>query len=251
VAVIQKNDFAFEEQANASIALARYAAMAGRVLSGRCRSTAAKAKSPNAVAFDLRQPRRLLGREILFVPTGNNRRQCASLALRAPTSLWLVPPDAAPSIRRVLVPFTGSAVSLEALRLALELVRGSHLGAVIPLHVRYPVFGSFANGTAAAPPSALMKSLARDNPHVRLVFAEAASVPRAIAAAADRHSVDLIVLTSRRRSRAASLLLDSITAQTILTTSLPILVIRSPNAPVGLLGTFRDRIAAPARTQFS
>ena len=74
------------------------------------------------------------------------------------------------------------------------------------------------------------------------VFRESANVPHEILRTAQERGADLIVMPTRGRSRAASVLLGSVTEDTILETPLPILIVKHYGAQIGFLRALLDRL---------
>lgn len=176
-----------------------------------------------------------------------NRSLARRLTLRSPCSVWIVPPDAPPSIRRILVPVDFSPRAADALRLAIDLARRSGDAQCLALHVRYPD----SLGTSPADDGRvwtrtwhefrefLAKIDFRGVP-VEPFLVEGVKEAHVINRMADRWGVDLIVMATRGRSWVSSLLLGSVTEQMVARTRVPLLVVKAPGTCLGLFGTLAE-----------
>ncbi|MBW3539496.1 MAG: universal stress protein [Planctomycetes bacterium] len=70
---------------------------------------------------------------------------------------------------------------------------------------------------------------------VEPLFEESTHVPQAILRVAGRHEIDLIVMNTRGRSRAAAVLLGSVTSETLAATSVPLLALKHFGSRMTLL----------------
>lgn len=186
------------------------------------------------------------------------RAKCARLALEAPCSVWLVPPNWAPVLRRVLVPIDFSERSARCLQAAIDLVRPFPRAKCLALHV-YRHDTRFVDGDLEGVRRralfedyfAFMAGIETDDVLVEPVFAQSHSVEREIDRAAHRYGVDLVVMSTRGRTRAASLIHPSGVERAIRQCHAPLLVLKSSDPPLGLGGALRERLSEPDGLQFS
>ena len=177
---------------------------------------------------------------------GSGRRSLARrLAMKAPCSLILVPEGAPPRIERVLAAVDFSAPSALALNVATAMARYRGINQCRALHVFFP-------DTLSEPDSKdhsrrqrefaeFAAPLDLNGVDVRPVFEESASVPAAIQRIAAADQADLIVMGTRGRSQAATVLLGSESEQTLIESPIPVLVVKQRGERVGLLEILLDR----------
>lgn len=166
-------------------------------------------------------------------PAGVDRRMLVRrLAMGAPCSVWMVPADARAEIARILVPVDFSARSADALEVGTSLAAatGASCAAV---HVRF-------DPTLAAPEAAIDAVLGREHQafntfaartdlhgvDVEHLLDEGRDVSRVILRVAAAHQADLLVMGTRGRTRAASLLIGSETEHTLQESGPPVLAVK-------------------------
>jgi nucleotide-binding universal stress UspA family protein len=176
------------------------------------------------------------------------RWQCGRLAMEAPCSVWLVPPESAPVLRRVLVPIDFSERSAHCLRAALELARPFPRSKCLALHVyrhdtRFAdlAFDQLCRHTLADRFARFVAGIDTHGVALEPIFAESHRVDQEIARAAQRQGADLIVMTSRGRTRAARIALPSVTEGTLCQSRAACLVLKSADSPIGLWQALRER----------
>src|SRR5262245_60988746 len=167
-----------------------------------------------------------------------NRRSLARrLAMKAPCSIWTVPENTPPSIRKILVPIDFSEHSADSMRVGTSLARlVGNIGGraeVIALHVyfnpavvTYEEYDQVIRGEEKELYRTFMSGINCADVRVTPVFRESANVAHAINRVADEMAADLIVMPTRGRSRAAAVLLGSVTEDTIIETHKPLLVVK-------------------------
>lgn len=177
------------------------------------------------------------------------RRLARELACRAPCSVWFVPDGAKPRARRLLVPTDLSVQAADSLRVAVTLARLSGAAECVALHV-YPV-GSFLTGSwgqqltrqeAQEAFDAFMRPIDTLGVKVTPHFREAPDVATAINEAADQEEADLIVMSSRGRSWAASLLQPAVAERTLEGCRVPVLVVKHFGAVRGFFSLLAERL---------
>ncbi len=183
---------------------------------------------------------------------------CARIALEAPCPVWLVPPGWAPVLRRLLVPCDFSEHSAAALRAAVDIARRSWHAKCLVLHVYWTGSRFSDEPIRAIQRRQLLQSydrfLAGIETHgvtAEPLFVEGPRVDREIIQAAGRHGVDLIVMTTRGRTRPARMLLPSITDLSIRGSQASYLVLRGADRPVGLLPALCQRLDQRDEPHFS
>jgi nucleotide-binding universal stress UspA family protein len=187
----------------------------------------------------------------------SGRRSLARrLAMVAPCSVWLAPEGAEDRMTRILVPVDFSRHSADALSLATKLAAARGLAECLALHVffdpstlRYPEHVDEVYGQER---SAMEKLLAEADCHgvsVKPLFEESAHPSQAILHTAKEHGADLIVMNTRGRTRAAAVLLGSVTSQTMTAATVPVLAVKHFGARETLLEVLMNsrfwRDAAP------
>jgi nucleotide-binding universal stress UspA family protein len=169
--------------------------------------------------------------------------------MAAPCPVWLVPPDWPPLVRRILVPVGLFERDLASLRTAVRLARRFPRARVLALHVHLEG-ARVADETAhqriqRRQQDALEAFLARvdaDGVSIESHLAVGMHVPDVIAAAAHRLSIDLVVLSTRGRSRLASLLMPSIAERTARQSPASILVLKKSDSLLGFFGALSEKM---------
>ncbi|MBY0523037.1 MAG: universal stress protein [Gemmataceae bacterium] len=184
--------------------------------------------------------------DLMLVGHGQGRTGRKSLArrlaMKAPCSIWLVPDGSPAVMRRVLVPVDFSEPSADALSIAAELLRLQGAGELLTLHVYFnDTITSFAEYTEVlrGREELLLRKFddrlgGLDVP-IRPLVEQGANVAQVVTRTAENHGVDLLVLSTRGRSRSASVLLGSVTEDVIVDTRHPLLVVKHFGAKLGLL----------------
>jgi nucleotide-binding universal stress UspA family protein len=195
---------------------------------------------------------------LLIGHSPSSRRMGMRLAIEAPCPVWLVPPDWAPVLRHCLIPVDFSPQSAACLRAAIDLARRSRGARCLLLHVHANSTIRDDQGLSAKMLGDLRRASAAflsaiDCRGVRLdvLIEEGPSVSQVVHRIAEKHAVDLVVMTARRRSRCASFICPSETAQAIRRCPASFLVLKSSPHPVGIFSALRERLAAPDTSQFN
>jgi nucleotide-binding universal stress UspA family protein len=170
------------------------------------------------------------------------------LAMVAPCSIWLAPEGTPAQLSSILVPTDFSEHSADALSTATEVAARRGLGECTALHVyfdpssvRYDEHIEEVLGDEAAKFDAFMKLVDRHGVHVEPLFVESTRPAEEILRTAGRLGADLIVMNTRGRSRAAAILLGSVTSEVMRQTTVPILVVKHYGAKLGLLQALFDQ----------
>jgi len=173
----------------------------------------------------------------------SGRRSTARrLAMVAPCSVWLVPEGSAAQISNVLVPTDFSSHSADALAVAAQVARAVGLAQLHAVHVffdpsmvRYEEHVDEVLGQEDAAFEKFLSGVDTQGVQVAPVFEESTHPADAILRVAERLSTDLIVMNTRGRSRAASVLLGSTTSDTMAATTGPLLVVKHYGDHLSLL----------------
>ena len=170
------------------------------------------------------------------------------LAMKAPCSVWMVPQNSKPSLRRILVPIDFSEPAADSLRVAISLAAMSRGSECLALHVyfneaviTYEEYGAVLRGQEEQAYQQFVAPINCQGVKLTPLFEEGANVANAIARAAEQHNVDLIVMATRGRSRSSSILLGSVAEEMILESRVPILVVKHFGARLGVLQALLDR----------
>jgi nucleotide-binding universal stress UspA family protein len=183
---------------------------------------------------------------------------CARIAMEAPCSVWLVPAGSAPVLRRLLVPCDFSDRSAAALQVAINIARRSQHAKCFVLHA-YWIDSRFADARLQREELRRLRQkydrfAARIDKHgvtVEPLFVEGPRVDHQIGQAARRRRVDLVVASSRGRTRIARWLLPSVADLAIRRCQTSFLLLRTADQPVGGVRGLRECLSRPADWQFS
>lgn len=223
------------------------AALVARRAAGRLTASTVVGTVPDA----LLSAGRSLQADLLVLGSGSRARRplLRRLAMAAPFDLLMVPrPVRPPRLARILVPVDFSAHSALALQHAAAIAARMDLEAVDLLHVRfndavtrYDGYDDILLAEERETYSLFVARIDLGGVEVRPVFREAPRIARAILETAAELDSDLLVMATRGRSRAASVLLGSEADEVLLRSSLPVLAIkRGGAARPGLLEALLD-----------
>jgi nucleotide-binding universal stress UspA family protein len=155
------------------------------------------------------------------------------LAMQAPCSVWVVPAGAPASLARILAPVDFSERSADALEAATAIAAAARSVRCQALHVRFDSSvappDDIAEAVAGRERDAFTTFAARANLHgieVEPLFEEGPDVTRTILRVAAERGSDLIVMGTRGRTRAASMLLGSETEHTLQSSGVPVLAVK-------------------------
>jgi nucleotide-binding universal stress UspA family protein len=175
--------------------------------------------------------------DLLIVPgasAASSRRAFERrLAMMAPCSVWMVPAEAVPRVDRILAPVDFSPRSADALDVATAIAERAGSSSCRALHVRFN--STLAAGDevdeilAGEEQEAFSIFAARVDLHgvdPDPVFEEGADVSRTILRVAAEQQADLVVMGTRGRTRAASMLIGSETEHTLQSSDIPVLAIK-------------------------
>ena len=186
------------------------------------------------------------------------RWQLGRLAMQAPCPLWLVPPAWAPVIRRVLVPIDFSQGAAACIRAAIDLMQHATQSKCVALHVYRHDGRLFNRDTDRASRQALaaryrsfLAAIDTRGMGLEPMFVHSHRVDRAIARVAQEVGADVVIMSSRGRSRSAGLIHPSATESAVRQCRTSFLVLRSADKPLGLWQALQERLRANDTIQFS
>jgi nucleotide-binding universal stress UspA family protein len=195
---------------------------------------------------------------LLWEQLADSRRKSGRFAVEAPCAVWLVPPDWAPVVRRILVPVDFTSRAAVSLRAAIDLARHFCPAKCIALHVdrcctrfsddkssptrRRELESEFRRFVAAIDPRGI---------RIEPQFAQSSRIDRAIERAARDHAADLTVMICRRRSRLANAIHPSLAESVIRESAGPLLLLKSPEKPLDLLGAVQQHMRSADVPQYS
>lgn len=173
----------------------------------------------------------------------SGRRSLARrLAMKASFSVWLVPEGCPAKLEKILAPVDFSPRAGDALEVATALAASARLDECYGLHVRFNpaavMFDEYQEIEMTGEENAFAIFVARINLHgvdVKPIFEEGPNVASTIRRVAQERQCDLIVMGTRGRSPAASILLGSETEQTMIESTIPVLAVKHFGARLRLL----------------
>lgn len=179
----------------------------------------------------------------------SGRRSLAQrLAMVAPCSVWLLPEDAAGTVNNVLAPVDLSDHSADALQVACAISQATEASTLRALHVffdpstlRYDETVQELRAHEAGGFERFLQNASGDcGANLEHLLVESADPAKAILRIAAQSGCDLIVMSTRGRSRAASILLGSVTAQVLAESPVAVLAVKHFGAMMGLFQSLRE-----------
>ncbi len=163
------------------------------------------------------------------------------LAMVAPCSVWLAPDGAPISVRRIMVPVDFSDHSAESLEVAVALARRLGVPDCLavnvfsdPSTIRYDERIDELRRSGEEAFRQFLAPLDIEGVEVDTLTIEGNNVARTLLHVAKQREVDLLVMNTRGRSRSASILLGSVTAQVMGETSIAVLAVKHYGAMLNL-----------------
>lgn len=234
---------------------------AAQEIQDRVRSSLGDVEGVETVCHILRGPLmdRLLefvaerGTEMILVghrkQRGGRRALARRLATKAPCSIWMAPEGSPAQLDRILIPIDFSERSADALATGTALAASCGIKECTALHVftrtgimSYEDYDEkILKAQQDQEFSRFIGSIDRSGVKVVPRFEEGQSVPEVICRVAEEEKADLVVMATRGRTRAASILLGSEAEQTIIETKGPILAVKHFGERMSLLQVLLDR----------
>jgi len=163
------------------------------------------------------------------------------LAMIAPCSVWLVPEGAPVSIANIMAPIDFSDHAADSLEVATSIAKGAGLAECTALHVfsdpstiRYDEHLAEIRKNEQDSFKKFIATLDRHGVNVEPMFVEGNKVARTILHFAERSKSDLLVMNTRGRSQAASILLGSVTTQVMIESPIAVLAVKHFGAMMNL-----------------
>lgn len=169
------------------------------------------------------------------------------LAIVSPASVWLVPEGAPVSIRRILAPVDFSKHSADGLSVASRIASAANAERTLALHVHFDESSVRYAEHVAQERKDLEQSLrnflaAAATPGSRIEprLEEGPFPSRTILRVAEEEAADLIVMNTRGLSRAAAILLGSVTTQVMVESPVSVLAVKHFGAAMGLFQALKE-----------
>jgi sulfate permease, SulP family len=168
--------------------------------------------------------------------------------MKAPCSIWLVPDGSPVALSHIIAPVDLSEHSADSLKEAIGIASVAGVRAITAIHVYFDAKVLSDSGSEARSRLEDKGDLSRfvsgiDHRQIQVVpeSVEAPNVAHAIHQLSGERGADLIVMGTRGRSRAASVLLGSETEQALIETKIPIVVVKHFGASRTLLEVLFSR----------
>ena len=169
------------------------------------------------------------------------------LAMIAPSSVWLVPEGAPVSITNIMVPIDFSDHAADSLVVATSIAQSAGLSECFATHVfsdpaviRYDERIDEIRHREQESFEHFVAPIDRHGVNIEAIFVEGNNVGGTILHTAQRYGSDLLVMNTRGRSRAASILLGSVTTQVIVETPTALLAVKHSGAMMSLYQALRE-----------
>lgn len=181
----------------------------------------------------------LLGHHV--ARSSGKRSLARRLAMVSPASVWIVPEKSPPHISKILAPVDFSSHSADSLAIATGIAKKAGIKQCDGLHVyndptvfRYDDHYTIQRGEEMVAFEQFVRPLNVHDVEVTQLVEEGSNVARTALRIAEERKHDLIVLSTRGRSLAASVLLGSETSQIIMETHVPLLAVKHRGAKMKL-----------------
>ena len=169
------------------------------------------------------------------------------LAMIAPCSVWMVPEGAPLSIAEIMAPADLSDHSADGVQVAASIARAARLPRCVVTHVfsdpsiiRYDEHDEEICNNKQAAFAKFIAPIDRHGVEMEPFFMEGNNVARTILHAAERYASDLLVMSTRGRSRAASILLGSVTSQVMTESPIAVLAVKHFGAMMNLFQALKE-----------
>lgn len=188
--------------------------------------------------------------DLILAGHGKNARSTTArrLAMKAPSSIWMVPQGSPAACDKILVPVDLSPPSADALSLATALASLTGASEVFVLHVyfnetvvNYDEYDTVIRGREKESFDRFIAPINLHGIRVNPLFEDCANVAHAIERVAERQHVNLVVMGTRGRSRASAILLGSETDHVMREGLHPVLAVKHFGSQLNLLQTLLDK----------
>lgn len=166
------------------------------------------------------------------------------LAMLCGCSVWMVPENFDSRIQRIIAPIDFSPISADSLTQAAAIAARYNVPEVLAMHVyyddsviRYEEHERIKRGDEAARFAEIMTRVNTRGVSIKPLFIESIKVAEDILGEAESYQADLIVISTRGHSKAASILLGSVTSSVMSDAQIPVLAIKHYGAHLSLWQT--------------
>ena len=156
-------------------------------------------------------------------------------------SVWMVPEYVVAKFARIFAPIDFSPSSADALTQATALAAQVNSSECMAVHVytdeavvRYEEHETIKHDEEAAKFTDFMRIVDIHGVPVKSLFVESINTPNKILEEADNYQANLIVISTRGHSRAAGILLGSVTSMVMAEAKMPVLVVKHYGAQLSL-----------------
>lgn len=169
------------------------------------------------------------------------------LAMIAPCSVLMVPEGAPVSITEIMAPVDFSDHSADSVEVAAAVAKAAGLRRCVVTHVysdpaviRYDDHDAEVRRNERAAFREFFTPIDRQGVEMTPHFLEGNNVAGTILHAAKQFSVDLLVMSTRGRSRAAAILLGSVTNQVIIESPVAVMAVKHFGSMMNLFGALKE-----------
>jgi SulP family sulfate permease len=173
--------------------------------------------------------------------SSGKRSLARRLAMISPASVWIVPQNSPPRISHVLAPVDFSSHSADSISVATGIAQKVDLKRCDGLHVfydpsvfRYEDHNSIQKNELKETFAEFMRPLNTHDVAVEQILEEGSNFAKTAIRVCKERGHDLIVISTRGRSPAASILLGSETSQIIMESQVPVLAVKHRGAKMQL-----------------
>ena len=159
-------------------------------------------------------------------------------------SLWTVPENFDSRIQRIIVPIDFSPISVDSLSQAVAIAAQYNVPEILAIHVyadesviRYEEHELIKRGEEQAHFVEILQSIDTHGVCIKFLCSESIQVAEEILREAVHYQADLIVISTRGHSKAASILLGSVASSVISDAKIPVLAIKHYGAQLSLWQT--------------
>lgn len=173
---------------------------------------------------------------------GNGHHSLAQrLAMLCGCSVWMIPENFESRIQRIIAPIDFSLVSADSLSQATAIAAQFNVPDILAIHVyaddsvvRYEEHELIKRGEEEARFAEVMAKVDTHGVRIKPLFLESIKAAEAIIQVAENDQADLIVISTRGHSKAASILLGSVTSSVMSDAKIPVLAVKHYGAHLSL-----------------
>ena len=169
------------------------------------------------------------------------------LAMIAPSSVWMVPEGAPLTLSEIMAPTDLSDHSADSVHVAADIAKGAGLKRCVVTHIfsdpaiiRYDEHDDEVRKNEQAAFDKFIGPIDCQGIDMQPYFMEGYNIAHTILHAAKEYGSDLLVMSTRGRSRAASILLGSVTSQVMTESPIAILAVKHFGAMMNLFQALKE-----------